>query len=52
MPIASIPITAAIIVALAAIGLAGASSNGHDYPLVAVPAVLVATALAAAPWSR
>ena len=48
MPIASILITAVTIAALAATGLAGATSNGHDYPLVAVPAVLVATAVAAA----
>lgn len=39
--------TAAIIVAIAGLGRAGATLNGHDYLLVAGPAFLVATGVAA-----
>ena len=47
VPMMSILIAAVMIVALAGIGLAGAERNGHDFSLVAVPALLVGTALAA-----
>jgi Zn-dependent protease with chaperone function len=47
MPIASILVAAAAIVGLVVAGLAGATRNGHDYPLLVLPALLVGSALAA-----
>lgn len=48
VPIAPILIAGLIIVALVATALAGATRNGHQYSLVAVPALLVGTAVGAA----
>jgi Zn-dependent protease with chaperone function len=47
MPMASILTAAGMIAAVVVLGLAGATLNGHDYRFVVVPALLVATALAA-----
>lgn len=47
LPSAWILATAAIIVAIASLGQAGATLNGHEYLLVAAPAFLVATGVAA-----
>ena len=47
VPMVSVLTAAVIIVGLAGIGLVGATRNGHDFSLVAVPALLVGTALAA-----
>ena len=47
VPRASVLATAAIIVAVVGLGLAGATLNGHAYLIVAGPALLVATGLAA-----
>jgi hypothetical protein len=48
IPVPAILTAAAMIVALLALGLAGASLNGHDYPLVITPAAIVVTAVVAA----
>ena len=46
VPTASILSTAAIIIAVVGLGLAGATLNGHGYLPVAIPALLVAVGLA------
>lgn len=47
VPTAWVLTTAAIIAAVVGLGLAGATLNGHDFLFVAVPALLVATGVAA-----
>lgn len=47
VPMASILIAATTILALVGIGVAGATRNGHDFSFIAVPALLVGSALAA-----
>lgn len=47
VPMVSVLIAALVIVGLAGVGFTGATRNGHDFSFVAVPALLVGTALAA-----
>ena len=47
VPTASILATAAVIIAVVGLGLAGGALNGHEYLVVAIPALLVAAGLTA-----